>query len=131
LGQRGLAMLAEQRKAPNAEIEVSEPSPADSSDSAQPIGGTVTDRLAGLDVRAQSALLQEAFETSDQPELDTPVSAPLPKRNGVLARLGWRAFKSALGLSIVVIAGVGPVQRLLELKGGTGRESHSPNPKVA
>jgi hypothetical protein len=39
----------------------------------------------------------------------------LPKRNGVLARLGWRAFKSALGLSIVVIAGVGPVQRLLEL----------------
>jgi multidrug resistance efflux pump len=108
-------MLAEQRKAPNAEIEVSKSSPLDRSGLAQPIDGTVTDRLAGLDVRAQSALLQEAFERSDQPGLDVPASAPLPKRNGILARLGWRAFKSALGLGIVVIAGVGPVQRLLEL----------------
>jgi multidrug resistance efflux pump len=108
-------MLAEQRKAPSAEIEVSEPTPADRSDSAKPVGGTVTNRLAGLDVRAQSALLQEAFETSDQPGLDSPASAPSPKRKGILGQLGWRAFKSALGLAIVVIAGVGPVQRLLEL----------------
>jgi multidrug resistance efflux pump len=108
-------MLAEQRKAPNAEIEVSEPLPLDRSGSAQPIGGTVTGRFAGLDVRAQSALLQEAFEKSDEPAFDAPAAAPLPKRNAILARLGWRAFKSALGVAIVVIAGVGPVRRLLEL----------------
>jgi multidrug resistance efflux pump len=108
-------MLAEQRKAPNAEIEVFESSPPDRPGSAQPIGAAVTDRLAALDVRAQAALLQQAFEKSDQSELDTPASAPLPKRGGVLARVGWRAFKSALGLAIVVVAGLGPVQRLLEL----------------
>ena len=108
-------MLAKQGKAPKAEIEVSEPSPPDRPDSARPISEAVTNRLAGLDARAQSALLQEAFETSNEPGLDTPVSAPLPKPDGILARLGWRAFKSALGLGIVVIAGVGPVQRLLEL----------------
>jgi multidrug resistance efflux pump len=59
--------------------------------------------------------LQEAFETSDPSELDVPAPAPSPKRSGLVARLGWRAFKSILGLAIVVIAGVGPVQRLLEL----------------
>jgi multidrug resistance efflux pump len=108
-------MFAEQRKATNAEIALSKPPLSDHSGSSEPIGGTATDRLAGLDVRAQSALLQEAFEKSDPSELDAPASAPSPKRNGIMARLGWRAFKSALGLTIVVIAGVGPVQRLLEL----------------
>jgi multidrug resistance efflux pump len=108
-------MLAEQRKAPNAEIEVFESSAPERSGSAQPSGGTVADRLSGLDVRAQAALLQQAFEKSDPPQLDSPAPAPLPKRGDVLARVGWRAFKSALGLAIVVVAGLGPVQRLLEL----------------
>jgi len=108
-------MPAEQKKAPEDEIEVSQSSPLDRPDWSEPIEGAVTDRLAGLNVRAQSALLQEAFERPDAPERDTPVAAPAPRPDGILARLGWRAFKSALGLAIVVIAGVGPVQRLLEL----------------
>lgn len=108
-------MLAKQRKAPQAKIEVSEPSPPDRPESARPAGEAVTSRLAGLDARAQSALLQEVFETSKEPGRDTSVSAALPKPDGLLARMGWRAFKSALGLGIVIVAAVGPVQRLLEL----------------
>jgi multidrug resistance efflux pump len=108
-------MLAEQRKASNTEIEPTKSSPLNRSGSTEPISGMVTDRLAGLDVRAQSALLREAFKEADPSELDAPASAPSPKQRGILARLGWRAFKSALGLGIVVIAGVGPLQRLLEI----------------
>lgn len=73
------------------------------------------DRMAGLEVRAQLALLQEAFEKSDPSELDSPTPAVLPKRSSVLARFGWRALKSAFGLGVVIVAGVGPVQRLFEL----------------
>jgi multidrug resistance efflux pump len=109
------AMPAEQRKAPDDEIELTEPSALDGLSAAELANAPVADRLAGLDARAQSALLREAFEKAEPPELDTIPPAPLPKRNGILNQLGWRAFKSALGLAIVVIAGVGPVQRLLEL----------------
>jgi multidrug resistance efflux pump len=146
------------------------PSPLDNRGRDQATGEAVVDRSAGLDVRAQSALLQEAFEKPalpetfekpvlrgifedsvlkdifekapspetfekpvlpitiekpvlreafakpDAPELDAqPVSAPAPKQDGIIARLGWRALKSAIGLAIVVIAGVGPLQRLFEL----------------
>jgi biotin carboxyl carrier protein len=108
-------MPAEPRKAPDTEVELTEPSPLEPSRVAEPAGAPVTDRLAGLDARAQSALLREAFEKSDPSELDAPTSAPLPKRDGVLTQFGWRAFKSIVGLAIVAIAGVGPVQRLLEL----------------
>ena len=79
-----------------------------------PVGEAVADRPAGLNVRAQSALLQEAFETPDPLELDTPATILSPKRSGFVARYGWRALKSALGLGVVIIAGLGPVQRLLE-----------------
>jgi multidrug resistance efflux pump len=110
-------MVAEQKKAPNTEIDPSK-SPAlglsASADPVGPIGETVADRLAGLDVRAQSALLQEAFETPDPLELDTPSTILSPRRSGFVARYGWRALKSALGLGVVIIAGFGPVQRLLE-----------------
>jgi multidrug resistance efflux pump len=108
-------MLSEQRKAPDTDAESSRPSSLDGPPPAEPVGGTVAERLAGLDVRAQSALLQEAFEIPEAQGFEAPVSVSLPKRRGFLARLGWRAFKSALGLGVVVIAGVGPVQRLLEL----------------
>lgn len=108
-------MPAEQRKATDAKIEPSEPAPLDRSPSAEPVGAMATDRPAGLDVQAQSALLREAFEKPGSPELDVPASAVSPERDGFLARQGWRVFKSVLGLAIVVIAGVGPVQRLLEL----------------
>jgi len=110
-------MVAKRKKAPNTEIEPSK-SPtfglSDSDAPVKPVGEPVRDRLAGLDVRAQSALLHEAFETPDPLELDTPASTPSPQRGGFVARFGWRAIKSALGLGVIIIAGVGPVQRLLE-----------------
>jgi multidrug resistance efflux pump len=109
-------MVAAHSKAPHTEIETFEPSILDHATSTESVGGSVvTDGLAGLDVRAQSALLKEAFEQVDPFEVDVPAPAVRPKRNGVLARFGWRVFKSALGLGVVFIAGVGPVQRLLEL----------------
>src|SRR5262249_20173045 len=72
------------------------------------------DRPAGLDVRAQSALLQEAFDAPSELELDEPDAAARPQRRGWIAQWGSRAIKSALGLAIVVVVGVGPVQRLVE-----------------
>jgi multidrug resistance efflux pump len=110
-------MVAKRKKAPNTEIERSKSPTFDLSASdapVRPVGKTVGDRLAGLDVRAQSALLHEAFETPDPLELDTPASTPSPQRGGFVARFGWRAIKSTLGLGVLIIAGVGPVQRLLE-----------------
>ena len=108
-------MVAEHSKAPRIDIETFEPPILDRSTSTEPGGGAVTDRLVDLDVHAQSALLREAFEQADLSEIDAPAPAVLPKRNGVLARFGWRVFKSALGLGVVLIAGVGPIQRLFEL----------------
>jgi multidrug resistance efflux pump len=110
-------MVAERKKAPDAEIEPSEFSTFGLSAShapVVPVSETVGHRLAGLDVRAQSALLQEAFETPGLLDPDTPASTPSPQRGSFVARYGWRALKSALGLGVVIIAGVGPVQRLLE-----------------
>src|ERR1700694_2128739 len=110
-------MVAARKKVPNTKIEPSKSSPLDLSASdapVKPVGETVGDRLAGLDVRAQSAFLREAFETPDPLAFDTPASTPSPQRGGFVARFGGRAIKSALGLGVLVIAGVGPVQRLLE-----------------
>src|SRR6202165_4754497 len=110
-------MVAARKKVPNTKIEPSKSSTLDlsaSDDPVKPVGETVGDRLAGLDVRAQSAFLREAFETPDPLAFDTPASTPSPQRGGFVARFGGRAIKSALGLGVLVIAGVGPVQRLLE-----------------
>ena len=108
-------MAAEQRKAPNTELDSSTAFGVSAVDAtAEPAGDFVVDRSAGLDVRAQAALLQEAFKAPDPLELDGPAFAPSPQRAGFVARYGWRALKSALGLGVIVIAGVGPVQRLLE-----------------
>ncbi len=101
-------MASKRKKAPNTEIVQSKSSTSGLSASDAPVGN----RLEGLDVRAQSALLQEAFETPEPLELDTP--APSPQRADFVARFGGRALKSALGLGVLIIAGVGPVQRLLE-----------------
>src|SRR5271155_5546046 len=111
-----LPMPAEQEKVPSTDIE-----PSKSSTSGLPaldaaIAETTRDRLAGLDVRAQSALLQEAFESTDPLDVVHPAPGftPSPQRGSFIRRFGWRAIKSALGVLVVVIAGVGPVQRLLE-----------------
>ena len=102
-------MVAEPKRAPNLEIELS-----DLLASAEPAAAKVVERPARLDVRAQSALLQEAFKKPEPPLPDEPVANPLPEPHGVVRRMLWRAVKSALGLAVVVVAGVGPVQRLLE-----------------
>src|ERR1700731_1917418 len=110
------SMAAEQWKAPNTKIEPPKPSPLGVSAPNAPVGPgqTLVDRPAGLDVRAQSARLKEAVEAPDPLDLDAAVAAPSPQRGSFFARYGSRAIKSALGLGVVVIAGVGPVQRLLE-----------------
>jgi multidrug resistance efflux pump len=98
-------MVAGQTKPLHSEIE---------SRSSEPSDGTVADRPTRLDVHAQSALLREAFKELDPSEGETSAPASSPKRNGFLPRFGRRTLNSALGLAIVVIAGVGPAQRLLE-----------------
>jgi multidrug efflux pump subunit AcrA (membrane-fusion protein) len=110
-------MAAEPKMAPGTEPGTSQSSAFGglASDApAEPDHEAAFDRLVGLGVRAQSALLQEAFPTPDQTEFETPAAMPSQRRNGIVARYGWRGIKSALGLLVIVIAGVGPVQRLLE-----------------
>jgi multidrug resistance efflux pump len=82
----------------------------------EPAGEPASDRLTGLDVRAQSTLLQEAFERPNAPELEgsDSVAAALPHMRRIVSQWGWRALKSALGLAVIIVAGVGPMQRLLE-----------------
>jgi multidrug resistance efflux pump len=110
-------MAAEQKKAPDTDSVQSRSPAAGVSASDHSVGpgdDAVADRLAGLDVRAQSALLQEAFQTPGPIEHEIPADMPSPKRGSLVSRYGWRGVKSALGLLVVVIAGVGPIQRLLE-----------------
>ena len=109
-------MAAKRKRAPGAEIAPSRSPRLGAFDAAVPIGPareTMIDPLVALDVRAQSALLQEAFQTPDPTEVET--LSGTAQRRGVVSRYGWRAVKSVLGLLIVVIAGVGPLQRLFEL----------------
>jgi multidrug resistance efflux pump len=103
-------MLAEQKKAPIAAAEPPKSSTFGVSSSDVPF----VDRLVALDVQAQSALLKEAFETADPHDLDTLINTPSTKIGSLFRRVGWRALKSMLGLAVVIVAGVGPVQRLLE-----------------
>lgn len=105
-------MVAEPKKAPSIDADPFKTSTANVSASA----GSAAERvvLAGLDVRAQSALLQEAFKRPEPLLPDAPVSDPSPGRHGIVRRVAWRAFKSMLGLGVVIVAGVGPVQRMLE-----------------
>jgi multidrug resistance efflux pump len=110
-------MAAEQKKAPDTDKAPPKSPPSGVSAADHPVApgdDEVADRLAGLDVRAQSALLQEAFQTPDPIEFEIPAATPSPEGRSLISRYGWRGVKSALGLLVVIIAGVGPVQRLLE-----------------
>src|SRR5581483_7130620 len=89
-------MPAGQRKAPDDQIELPEPSALDRLPATEPAGAPVTDRPASYPLPKQSSIVTQLA-------------------NSISTQLGWRAFKSAIGLAILVIAGVGPVQRLLEL----------------
>jgi multidrug resistance efflux pump len=81
----------------------------------RPVSQTGGDQLPDLDVQAQSALLKETFNSPNPFELDAPILTPPDKPHGLLVRWAWRAFKSVLALAIIVVAGVGPVQRMLRL----------------
>jgi multidrug resistance efflux pump len=110
-------MVALKKKAPNTDKYTSKSAtlgPLAGAVSAGPVAEIAGDRPAGLDVRAQSALLQEAFEAPDSLESQAPAPAPPPQRRAFVARWGWRAFKSALGVAIIIVAGVGPVRRMFE-----------------
>src|SRR5271168_3070106 len=109
-------MAAEQRKATGTETAATRSLAFGVSALDAPVGSVdeaMTSRPAGLDVQAQSALLHEAFEAPGPLGLDELAFALSPQRS-FMARYGRRAIKSALGLGLVIIAGVGPVQRLLE-----------------
>ena len=107
-------MAAEQRKAPNPDIDLSKSSAFGNPAAAPSVHEAVTASPSSLDVRAQSALLHEAFGASDTLAPDGPTLYPASQPKTFLARYGRRAVKSALGLCVVVVAGVGPAQRLLE-----------------
>jgi multidrug resistance efflux pump len=80
------------------------------SDSLKSENGTLDDRVGSLDARAQSALLQEAFEAPPTPGSESPTR----QRTGFSSKWTWRVVKSAVGLAIVFVVGVGPMQRLFE-----------------
>jgi multidrug resistance efflux pump len=71
------------------------------------------DRAGALDARAQSALLQEAFE-APTPGADEAVASPARRLTVLNSKWLGRVLKSAIGLAIVVVVGVGPMQRLFE-----------------
>src|SRR5258708_28661197 len=82
--------------------------PPNFSDLLKSENGTLDDRVGSLDARAQSALLQEAFEAPLTPGSESPTRQP------AAANSKWmrRAVKSAIGLAIIAVVGVGPMQRL-------------------
>ena len=107
-------MAAEQKIAPETATASQQSSHGAATSDQSPASerGSHADLLAGLDARAQSALLEEAFASPGAVKSETTI--PSPRREGPIYRYGWRALKSLLGLAIVVVAGVGPVQRLFE-----------------
>jgi multidrug resistance efflux pump len=102
-------------KARSADAEPFKTPAAGVPSSAGPAAEPVVERLAGLDVRGQSALLHHAFEADEPLFPEAPAAKPSPERRAMIRRIASRAVKSVLGLAVVVVAGVGPVHRLLEL----------------
>ena len=107
-------MTTRLNKAAKFQARPSSTSPKDLLAAAGAAPENVPERRVGLDVRAQSALLQEAFKAPEPLLPEPPVANPSPARPGAARRLASRAVKSVVGLAVVVVAGVGPVQRLLE-----------------
>jgi multidrug resistance efflux pump len=93
-----------------AGVEDSTSVPPNFSDLLKSEDGVLDDRVGSLDARAQSALLQEAFEAPLTPGPESPIRLPTPSNSKWM----WRAVKSAIGLAIVAVVGVGPMQRLFE-----------------
>lgn len=114
-------MAAKRRKRPSVGVEASKASNRGLSNlgaipESKRADQSVGDHVGALDVRAQSTLLQEAFETPRAPKSEptAPVSLPFPQPPGLFPSWVTRALKSAVGLAIVAVVGVGPMQRLFE-----------------
>jgi len=107
-------MAAKPKKARGAESEHFKTSGTDLPPSTGPFGESVAEQLAGLDVRAQSALLHKAFEAREPVSPDEPETRSRPQRRAIVQRIASQVSKSVLGLALVIIAGVGPIYRLLE-----------------
>jgi multidrug resistance efflux pump len=77
---------------------------------------TFEGRIGSLDAREQSALLHEAFVAPKPPTPGSvsPLPSPAPQPSAPYSRWVWRALKSAVGIAIVAVVGVGPMQRLFE-----------------
>jgi biotin carboxyl carrier protein len=88
--------------------------PPNLSDLPRSQNSALDDRVGSLDARAQSALLQEAFEAPLTPGSDEAVVSPVRQLTASHSKWMWRAVKSAIGLAIVAVVGVGPMQRLFE-----------------
>jgi hypothetical protein len=108
-------MAAEPKIAPSGGgVEDSPSIPPNLSDLLKFPNGTLDDHAGSLDARAQSALLQEAFEAPLTPGSDEAVTSPARQPSASNSRWVGRALKSAVGLAIVAVVGVGPMQRLFE-----------------
>jgi biotin carboxyl carrier protein len=108
-------MASEPKKTPSGGgAEDSTFAPPNFSDLPKSANRTLDDRTGSLDARAQSALLQEAFEAPLTPVSDDVVASPTRQPNASSSRWVGRALKSAVGLAIVAVVGVGPMQRLFE-----------------
>jgi multidrug resistance efflux pump len=95
-------------------VEDSAPAAPNFSDLPRSANSTLDDGTGSLDARAQSALLQEVFEAPLAPESEDAVAAPKHRPTTSSSRWVGRALKSAVGLAIVAVVGVGPMRRLFE-----------------
>src|ERR1700676_1160494 len=113
-GGRRSSMAAEPKLAESAGgTDRSTAVPPDFGDVSKSESSGLDSRVGSLDARAQSALLQEAFE-APLTSLEDAVSAPATGATTSKSRWMGRAVKSAIGLAIIAVVGVGPMQRLLE-----------------
>jgi len=114
-------MVFDGKKVPRVGTQTSEsptPSPAALAVQVEPEtdNRTIADKPVALDIRAQSALLREAFKEAQTSDTKTTTldSRRSAHSRGFTSKWVWRALKSASGLAIIAIVGVGPMQRLFE-----------------
>jgi hypothetical protein len=95
-------------------MEDSASDPPNSNDLQDSADRTFHDRIGSFDARVQSALLHEAFVEPEPltPGSDSPLPSPAHQPSAPYSRWASRALKSAVGLAIVAVVGVGPMQRL-------------------
>jgi biotin carboxyl carrier protein len=111
-------IMVGQPKAAQSEpgVEDSASDPPSSNGLQKSANRTFGDRIGSFDARVQSARLHEAFVAPEPltPGSDLPLPSPARQPSAPNSRWASRALKSAVGLAIVAVVGVGPMQRLFE-----------------